>query len=76
MLAQSSNQAGHELPGFLLETYAYLVAVVNITANTDSDPQTVIFDPFSNALNEYRDSKIYGATMGCAQDLFEIIPLV
>ncbi|KAE9363136.1 hypothetical protein N431DRAFT_423612 [Stipitochalara longipes BDJ] len=76
MLAQNSNQVGHELPGFLLETYAYLVSVVNITTNTDSDPQTVIFDPFTNALDEYRDSKVYGATMGCAQVLFELIPSV
>lgn len=76
MLAQNPSQVGHELPGFLLETYAYLVSVVNITANTDSDPQTVIFDPFINALGVYRDSKVYGATMGCAQDLIELISSV
>jgi len=74
MLAQNSSQIGHELPGFLLETYAYLVSVVNITANTGSDPQTVIFEPFTNALNGYRDLKTYGATMGLAQDLLELIP--
>jgi hypothetical protein len=59
-----------------LETYSYLVSVVNITANTDSDYRTVIFEPYTDALEGYRDSRTYGAMMGCAQGLFELIPSI
>ena len=76
MLALNPGQVDHELRGFLLETYAYLVSVVNVTANTDSDYRTVIFDPCTEALASCRDSKVYGAMMGCAQGLFELIPSI
>jgi Fungal specific transcription factor domain len=76
MLALSPDPGGHEICGFLLETYAYLVSVVNFTANTDSDYKTVVFDPCTETLESFRDSKVYGALLGCGQDLFELIPSI
>jgi hypothetical protein len=74
LLSSNSDEVGHELSGFLLELYTYLVAVVNITANTNSDYHSVIFDPYAETLESFRDSKMYGSMLGCAQALFEMIP--
>jgi hypothetical protein len=60
----------------LLELYTYLVTVVNITANTNSDYHSVIFDPYAETLGSFRDSKMYGSMLGCAQPLFEMIPSI
>jgi Fungal specific transcription factor domain len=49
---------------------------VNITANTDSDYRTVIFDPYTEALANFQDSRVYGAMFGCAQDLVQLIPSI
>jgi hypothetical protein len=50
--------------------------VVNITANTNSDYHSVIFDPYVETLETFRDSKMYGSMLGCAQALFEMIPSI
>lgn len=76
MLTSGAGQGGHELNGFLLELYGYLASVVNITANTDWDYHSVIFDPYTHALEAYRDSKMYGSMFGCAQELIELIPSI
>jgi hypothetical protein len=76
MLTSSSDEVGHELRGFLLELYTYLISVVNITANTNSDYHTVIFDPSVDALGSFSDSKMYGSMLGCAQNIFEMIPSI
>jgi hypothetical protein len=76
LLSSNSDEVGHELSSFLLELYTYLVAVVNITANTNSDYHSVIFDPYVETLESFRDSKMYGSMLGCAQTLFEMIPAI
>ena len=76
MLSSNSDEVGHELSGFLLELYTYLVAVVNITANTNLDYHSVIFDPYAETLEGFRDSNMYGSMLGCAQTLFEMIPSI
>jgi hypothetical protein len=72
----SSTEVSHELKGFLLEVYTYFVSVVNITANTDFDYRTVIFEPKTQILEAFRDSSTHGAMIGCAHDLFELMPAI
>lgn len=72
----SSNQVSHGLRVFLLETYAYFVSVVNITANTDLDYRMVIFDPYTHALSSGRGSEICGGVFGYARGLIELIPSI
>jgi hypothetical protein len=76
LLTLNPSQVEPDVRSFLLETYTYLISVVNFTANTDSDYRTVIFDPCTEALESLQHSKVSGALLGCAQDLFKLIPSI
>lgn len=67
---------GHDLSCFLLEMHAYLSLVVNVTANSEYGFSRDTIDSCMNALGGLHESKSYGAMLGCAHDLFELIPSI
>lgn len=64
------------LRGFLLELYAYLALVGNITLNLESKDRSIAFDDFMFSLDSLSGSETFGVMFGCAHGLFELIPRI
>ncbi|KAH8900741.1 hypothetical protein GQ53DRAFT_633146 [Thozetella sp. PMI_491] len=71
--AQCKNEEDQDLRGFVLETYAYLVLVANITPYGIVEGRTLPFDDFVTSLESLQQYKTFGTFMGCGYSLFEKI---
>ncbi|KIW62457.1 hypothetical protein PV04_10630 [Phialophora macrospora] len=60
----------------VIELYLYLSSVANITLNAYSDQRVVNFDRDLFTLCKLHGSDASGVSLGCAHDLFDIIPQV
>ena len=61
---------------FLLETFAYLASVLNITVNTYMIHLVVVLDPCDDALERFQSCKASGSMFGYARSLFVLIPSI
>lgn len=61
---------------FLAELYSYLVIVANVTFNSKSSDRSLIFDQLVFSLTSLRASKFSGFMLGCAHEIFELIPQI
>ena len=75
-LASTANSADQELRSFLIESYAYLTLVANITFGDDRVSYDLLMDPLLSSLEQHRPKGTYGTMMGCAHGLFELIPSI
>jgi len=73
-LQKTGQLADKELKGFLLELYAYLALVGNITIK--SEQRSISLDPFLFSLDGLAEFETFGCMFGCASKLFEIIPSI
>jgi len=73
-LQKEDRRTDKPLKGFLLELYAYLALVGNITIN--SHQRTICLDPFLFSLDSLKEYETFGCMFGCASKLFEIIPSI
>jgi len=73
-LASTPSPANRELCSFLIELYAYMILVTNITFDGDCVSQGLLQDPLLSSLEQLRPERTYGFMMGAAHGLFELIP--
>ncbi|KAL6245741.1 hypothetical protein RBB50_006894 [Rhinocladiella similis] len=64
------------IEGFVLELYAYLALVANITPYALDDGRTIPLDPILLSLGFLQDYKDFGALLSCGLSLFEKIPII
>jgi Fungal specific transcription factor domain len=62
-----------DLKGFILETYAYLVLVANITPYGEVQERTLPLDNFVTSLEPLQQYSTFGTFFGCGYWLFEKI---
>jgi len=65
-----------ELRTLVVELYLYLVTCANITLNALTDTRVIKYDRSLHAVSKAPGSKAFGVMLGCAHDLFEIIPQI
>ncbi|KAE8446358.1 hypothetical protein EG329_012107 [Mollisiaceae sp. DMI_Dod_QoI] len=65
---------GHR--AFLIELYAYLALVSNVTLNLGSIDRSIPFDGFLSSLESIGENKSFGPMFGCAHGIFQLIPRV
>ena len=75
-LRVEDDKADKMLKGFLLELYAYLALVGNITIESGLGKRAINLDPFLFSLDSLAGYPTFGCMFGCASELFEIIPSI
>lgn len=65
-----------ELQAFLLEIYAYLVSIANVTVNKQPTLPDMILDPFVTRPERLKSCKATGSMFGYARDLITLIPSI
>ncbi|CZR56113.1 uncharacterized protein PAC_06001 [Phialocephala subalpina] len=76
VLESSSTRLCDDFRTFLLELYAYLVLVGNITNNLGPLDREIPFDDFLFSLESLGNAESFGPMLGCAHGLFQLIPRV
>ncbi|KAK0115656.1 hypothetical protein ONS95_000074 [Cadophora gregata] len=71
-----AKRSDTDIRGFLLELYAYLALINNVTLNLESEARLIPFDPFMFSLNSLEASSSFGVMFGCGHELFEMIPRI
>ncbi|KIX95213.1 uncharacterized protein Z520_09129 [Fonsecaea multimorphosa CBS 102226] len=64
------------IEGFVLELYAYLALVANITPYALDDQRTIPLDPVLLSLGFLQDYEDFGAVLSCGPSLFEKIATI
>lgn len=76
IIALDLNYVDQEIYAFLLETFAYLASIINITVNTEPTHPAVILDPCNDALERFQSCKVFGFMFGYARSLLTLIPSI
>ncbi|KAF4632078.1 hypothetical protein G7Y89_g6048 [Cudoniella acicularis] len=76
LLALDPNHGDQEIRAFLIETYAYMVSVANITVNTQPTYPALILDPCITGLERFQDCKASGMMFGYARNLLTLLPSI
>lgn len=71
-----SSTGDQAVEGFVLELYAYLALVANITPYALDDQRTIPLDPVLLSLGFLQDYENFGAVLSCGLSLFEKIPII
>lgn len=74
--AQAVTSADEILLGLVLEIYAYLALISNITPYGIMSSRTVPLDHFVSKLNPLSQYTSYGTFFSCGHDVFEYIPRI
>ena len=75
-LQRPSNERENTLRGFVLELYAYLALVGNITITSEGGRRSIELDPFFFSLESLAEYPTFGFMFGCAYELFGMIPRI
>lgn len=75
-LQRPSNERENTLRGFVLELYAYLALVGNITITSEVGQRSIELDPFLFSLESLAKYPTFGFMFGCAYELFGMIPRI
>jgi hypothetical protein len=75
-LQRLSSENENTLRGFVLEQYAYLVLVGNITIISEVGQRSIELDPFLFSLESLAEHPTFGFMFGCAYELFGMIPRI
>lgn len=70
------NTGDAAIEGFVLELYAYLALVANITPYALDEQRTIPLDPVLLSLGFLQDYKDFGTVLSCGPSLFEKIPTI
>lgn len=62
--------------GFVLETFAFLTLISNITPYGLLKDRAILFDPFTLSLQHLEAYETYQIFLGCGRELFEHIPRI
>lgn len=76
VLALDPTHGDQEVSAFLLETYAYMVSIVNITVNTQPAFPSLVLDPYIASLERFKGCKSFGTMFGYARDLLSLVPTI
>ena len=76
VLALDPAHGDQEVCAFLLETYAYMVSIVNITVNTQPAFPSLVLDPYIASLERFQGCKSFGTMFGYARDLLSLVPTI
>ncbi|KAF8855767.1 hypothetical protein BDZ45DRAFT_488215 [Acephala macrosclerotiorum] len=76
LLKKPKAQLDEHFRIFLLELYAYLALVGNITTSLGSLDRTIPLDSFLSYLEGLDDEKTSGSMLSCAHGLFQLIPQI
>ncbi|KIM93770.1 hypothetical protein OIDMADRAFT_173118 [Oidiodendron maius Zn] len=76
VLALDPTHGDQEVCAFLLETYAYMVSIVNITVNTQPTFPSLVLDPYIASLERFQGCKSFGTMFGYARDLLSLVPTI
>jgi len=75
-LRQSPFLLERDFQCFLIELYAYVVLVANVSPGSLSEAQKLEYDSFLLSLQTLRDCDTFGVILGRAHHVFELIPPV
>jgi hypothetical protein len=76
LLALDPSHGDQEIRAFLIETYAYMVSVANITVNAPSAYPTLILDTCIAGLERFQDCKAAGMMFGFSRNLLTLLPSI